>query len=325
MPPTDALNIPSYGMLLLEHQAKIKTNAVSFVILQNERPAGGLYIDQSCNGLFLCHRPSDCNNETRYIYNPSTRHYRMIPQPPPFLEETNCSSFDWQFYLAFSPSKSLYYEIVFLWKNCRVNPHEHQMAVYSSNTGLWRLCGYVMLDFKVRTCRCVFWNGYLNWIGRGRTLYYFNIAKQVLKTSLLSDETQKHWGVQDYFGECTGHMYLMLREKVWPSNSTCIFEMEIDYSGWKPICQVELGGFANKNGMVTLSAYFRILKVVVEGDGDEDELKVLILLPGKDKPGEDKIVCYDLKTNSFEEICNCRMDQFDQYLQPAYIGSISNV
>ncbi|XP_026384919.1 F-box protein At5g07610-like [Papaver somniferum] len=241
--PTNEQNIPTYRTLLLE-KAKISTNVVNFPIQVNEQPGGGLHIQQSCNGLLLCRRPGP-HTGTRYIYNPSTRHYRMIPPPPPFqTEDMDLSSYcQWQFYLAFSPHKSINYEVVFLWRTgYDMTDYKHQMAVYSSKTGSWRLCGNVELD--------------------------------------------------------------------------CVFEMEIDYSGWKPICRVDLDGLAYQYGNVEVSRYRILIVGHVQGDGDEDELKALILLPGK-------IISHDLRTKGFKEICDCR--QLVQYPTPAYIRSLANV
>ncbi|XP_026395716.1 F-box protein At5g07610-like [Papaver somniferum] len=278
-----------------------------------------LRIEQSCNGLLLCCGPYPSSHTgTRYIYNPSTRHYRTIPPPPQYQKELSWEDwFEFQFYLAFSPQKSPNYEIACVWSTDH-KTHMYKIAIYSSETCSWRLVYHI---FRIPSYRGFYWNGCLNWIKSGiHTLVYFDIAQQVLKSSPFSDEMDKYSSTVEYYGECMGHLYLILRDKASTSNCFNVFEMEIDYSGWKPISRVDLGELANQYGSgVSISyLYYRILKVFVEGEGDEDELKALILLPYE-------IISYNLKKESFNKICDYPVDRYVHYSQHDYIGSFANV
>ncbi|KAI3996311.1 hypothetical protein MKX01_026779 [Papaver californicum] len=93
-----------------------------------------------------------------------------------------------------------------------------------------------------------------------------------------------------------GYMHLILSDQAllhcWD-----VFEMGINYRGWKPKYRVNLDELANQYwiGDFFCDQGFLVM-LVVEGDGDVDALKALIHLQ------DNRIISYDLKKKSFKEI-----------------------
>ncbi|XP_026381117.1 F-box protein At5g07610-like [Papaver somniferum] len=260
-------------------------------------------MEHSCNGLFLCCEYG--GGSSYYIYNLSTKHYRIIPPDPVF----SCLSIS----LVFDPLKSLNYEVISIGEI----DDSYRIAIYSSATNSWRICEaryYFPDSVHFYKCPGVFWYGYLNRINLGdNTSSSFNIDQEVLITLPFSDEMSDRHII--YFGEWMGYMHLILSD---PTLLHCwdIFEMEINYVGWKLKYRVKLDELANHYWIDGLypDQGFHVMLVV---DGDVDELKALIHLP------DDRILSYDLKEKSFKEICNCPMDDFGTC--HVYTESLANV
>lgn len=100
--------------------------------------------------------------------------------------------------------------------------------------------------------------------------------------------------------------------------------MEINHRGWKPICRINIDELANHyraaSGGENLYKYnFEVVQVVVEGEGEMGDLKAFIHLMNN------TIISYDLKKNSFKEICK-DSNTFRKYSRRhAYIESLANV
>ncbi|XP_004305918.1 PREDICTED: F-box protein At5g07610-like [Fragaria vesca subsp. vesca] len=106
----------------------------------------GTYIVQSCNGLFLCLPDPPIGsppiiNHPYYVLNPTTNQFSALV-PPAAAAATTHQPRIFGYALAFDPSKSPHYKVVFLWSvnepvdgYCRF----FHIEIYSSETQSWRL------------------------------------------------------------------------------------------------------------------------------------------------------------------------------------------
>ncbi|XP_026404832.1 F-box protein At5g07610-like isoform X2 [Papaver somniferum] len=223
---------PSYGkiqefeFIFLDgkHTEPVPIKTLAFV----NDPAG-LRVEQSCNGLLCCSSfQSHISKRIYYIYNPATKHYRMIP-----TSRMICSVS-----LAYDPLKSPHYKVIFIWKNDAVNYH---MEIYSSETRSVRLSSCHLPASKCMFYTSgVFWNGSLHWIRLRNSSCYFDIDRDALKVMPMPQTIDGNNGLRvEYFGVCRGHMHLI---QMYGTSMTHfdIFEMQSDYSGWTAKYSIDL-------------------------------------------------------------------------------------
>ncbi|KAI3907936.1 hypothetical protein MKW98_003581 [Papaver atlanticum] len=291
----------------------------------------GIRINQSCNGLLCCTRETEITNEDfephiytthSYIYNPTTRQYRILP-PSPFRDvvRDDCCFKVCSISLAFDPMNSPdHYQVICIWKDVvdlwcleAVGGEFHNyyyVEIYSSETNVWKkLISSSVNPFYALpgsfTKSGVYWNGSLHWIAteddvQHESSMYFDIAQELVKPlPLPTTPSDDEWNAV-YFGECGGHLYLI---QVLASHHTNynILKMETDYSGWKLIYKLDLERFiAAYPGFDTYafdSTHMLYRMVLLLEEDEEDSLsKMVVLVDGK------KVISYDLKEMSITEI-----------------------
>ncbi|OVA19250.1 F-box domain [Macleaya cordata] len=253
-------------------------------------------IDQSCNGLFCCSSSSrnfrtKVFSSTYYIYNPFTKHYRILP-PSQFRENAFVSSSNVS--LAFDPLKSPYYEAICMWRDDKYN---FQIEIYSSKTDSWRLSGDTFpapmgLYYKSG----VYWNGSLHWINMERNIaVYFDIDQELVKRMPLPSVSNGYWenGRFAYFGESRGHLQLIDTYDPNPTRFD-ILEMETDYTGWTTKYHVDLEGVLIAYPEIDRDRFeFSILLVQEEEESSKLVLQILNNMV---------IISYDPKDMSVKKI-----------------------
>ncbi|GKC41061.1 hypothetical protein Tco_1053445 [Tanacetum coccineum] len=139
----------------------------------------------SCNGLLLCCRLSG----KLYVNNPSiTNMFKVIPKP------NNVTSFTGGLKMAFDPTKSPPYKVIFLEMVEGPDDNWVQIHTYSSQTGNWSLCGdqfsqrvpstlYENHDifWSLHSVQDgVYWNGAIYWLDycSGRKFYKLDIMNE---------------------------------------------------------------------------------------------------------------------------------------------------
>ncbi|XVF54913.1 hypothetical protein PTKIN_Ptkin05aG0218700 [Pterospermum kingtungense] len=178
-------------------------------------------IRQSCHGLLLCARISPFfsgSPEVCAIYNPTMEEFVELPPP---ANQHPISGFS----LAFDPTKSPHYKVVFVgaldpevdlfWEeDCT----SFQIEIYSSQTRSWRLSGNpftadVFTPFHGED----FWNGSIHWLNKLNVdvSLYFNVEEEKLgKLPMLSIPERARIG---YFGESGDHLHLILLHQPYPT------------------------------------------------------------------------------------------------------------
>ncbi|XP_073130135.1 F-box protein At5g07610-like [Henckelia pumila] len=205
-----------------------------------EHSASGIIILQSCNGLFLCCK-SDVFTKTRYyVCNPTTKHFTELPGHKERTWMAHWMS------LAFDPAKSHHYKVVCVRRlESNSRKHQHQIEIYSPNTGSWRICiGPFTTDASFENG--VYWNGAIHWLSNefGQALY-FKIDVQVLMSMQMPSINPLdgwNWRTNCYFGESGGHLsYIDTRRR---SMQFDVYEMKRDYSEWYVKYKVDLSSVA---------------------------------------------------------------------------------
>ncbi|KAJ7974833.1 putative F-box family protein [Quillaja saponaria] len=261
----------------------------------------GVNILQSCNGLLLCSSfPGANQSKTNYyIYNPTTKQYSLLP---PFGSSNGALRTVFAVSLAFDPFKSPYYKVVCV-RDSGSSGNHFQFEIYSSDTGLWRVCGSSLSAFSnVQFYGGVYWHGSVHWISTLGNSLYFNIDKeevQELPMPPIPDFSLKR--VFNYFEESRDHLHL-IEIYDFQNLEFNVYEIERDYSGWFVKYHVDLGAvpIAFPEMKTTTSSdlhcyRFSILSVV---RGQRDENSYLVLsIPGK-------VVRYNFQDKTFHKLCD---------------------
>ncbi|KAF7114252.1 hypothetical protein RHSIM_RhsimUnG0092200 [Rhododendron simsii] len=247
----------------------------------SRRFTGHFTILHSCNGLLLIENPQitdDCV-EARYIVcNPTTQKYTVLSQPGGGYYASGC--------LAFDPSKSPHYKVVFV--SPTLSPSLH-MDIFSSETTNWKKI------FLVDRCDVdgAFWKGNLYWLYGRYGLWRFHVEtdkvveipyEEIGSRILSPDKTR-------YFGECGrgGRLFLI------QSYSRSAVGFKIREMGcccwWNVKFRVNLRALISafpeirsRNDKITVMC-------VVEGE-KEDDLSLILAIPGK-------VISYNLQKKTW--------------------------
>ncbi|OVA19258.1 F-box domain [Macleaya cordata] len=287
---------PEYEFIFLDGAGNIH-GGIPFKSLNFVNDPAGIKIQQSCNGLLCCSssfKSSSSNNNninrSYYIYNPSTKHYTILPESQ--FRKNNLAISVRSISLAFDPLKSPYYEAICF---CIDDQENYHIEIYSSKTASWRFSGdpFPVPNDDSFFKSGVFWNGSLHWISLNESsesislseysLYYFDVGRELLKRMPvpLMPEYECETRKIAYFGECRGHLHLI---EIYDSCNTHfdILEMEIGYTRWMVKYRVYIEG-------MDLS----IPKMVHDDSDSEEEFSffeysVLLVEEEKEKKKEEK-------------------------------------
>ncbi|CAL5376503.1 unnamed protein product [Camellia sinensis] len=241
------------------------------------------WIRSACNGLILCQNYQIVCNRFRKKYvvcNPTTQKFTLLPQ----LDSLSLLYESLGVYLAFDPSKSPHYKVVFF-RPC------YQFDIYSSETASWKQITVSECE-PLRDClEGVFWNGAIHWLSHEDVHFRFDVDEEkLIKThnppspKILSvDKTR-------YFGECGGHL-LLIQMRLRNAMGFKILEMDRVSFHWIVKCRVNLRPLISVFPEIDIDARsrrykFRVL-CVVKGVSENDFALVLATAG--------KVVYYDLK------------------------------
>nr|XP_048324141.1 F-box protein At5g07610-like [Ziziphus jujuba var. spinosa] len=199
-----ALSNPSCGLFLL--RPSISTNP-----------------NPSCNGLLLCSTSGGPEARKKYyVYNPTTKHYTILPQLPKVVCVKSRNSEQTQL----------------------------EFEIYSSEMGAWPLSTSKSFLSPISTYNIdfnggVFWNGAIHWISTREAAgaLYFNLEEERFSEMPLPPlpEDWKDWNESQfgYFGESGDHLHVIGMYNP-PSKCFNVYEMKRDYSGWFAKFRVDL-------------------------------------------------------------------------------------
>ncbi|XP_050222853.1 F-box protein At5g07610 [Mercurialis annua] len=295
-----------------------------FRILNFANEPSGIRILQSCNGLLLCCSNLKYGSEANYyVYNPTTRQF-TLPPPLHHLAEIHGP------YLAFDPSKSPHYSVIYLRQN-EVEDTDLHIEIYSTKTGIWKVSDSIFqTEHDIGFHGGVFWNGAIHWYTDSGPSICFDVDQEQVKEMPMPpmpDEWYRRRVM--YFGESRGCLYLV---EIYhpPSTQFNVCEMEKDYSGWFVKYRVDLNGVAGAYPEMirlyldpsVLNHYAFQIMSIVKGESDEEDSFMVLHIPGK-------VIRYNFKDNSFEKIFD--FDQqvtagnFSCYPANEYIKSVASV
>ncbi|XP_028092837.1 F-box protein At5g07610-like [Camellia sinensis] len=222
------------------------------------------------------HAHPNCNLPTLSFLNKFT----LLPQ----LDFPCLSHESLGVYLAFDPSKSPHYKVVFF-RPC------YQFDIYSSETASWKQITVSECE-PLRDClEGVFWNGAIHWLSHEDVHFRFDVDEEkLIKThnppspKILSvDKTR-------YFGECGGHL-LLIQMRLRNAMGFKILEMDRVSFHWIVKCGVNLRPLISVFPEIDIDARsrrykFRVLCVVT--GVSENDFALVLATAGK-------VVYYDLK------------------------------
>ncbi|KAL5569824.1 hypothetical protein UlMin_026399 [Ulmus minor] len=296
-------SIPEYDFVDLNPNSSNPTNPPFRTLTFVNNPSGmGIGIVHACNGLFLCSANQAREPKEKYVFNPTTKKFTVLPLLPlryRFVLGLN---------LAYDPSKSLYYKVVCVLL-CESNDKPYQIEIYSSKTGTWRLSGdSFYANDHIEFDGGVFWNGSVHWISLWEPSLYFNVDQERLYEMSLPP-VPEDWVVDKdfrYFGESSGHLHLIYNVYDRATFYFDVYEMERDYSGWFVKFRVDFSQFGNRfpetipmqlNRVLDLDDFIFSVVFVVRGDVDDDDSYAVIRIPGQ-------IISYNFKTKAFDKLCD---------------------
>ncbi|KAL7224543.1 hypothetical protein ACSBR1_025915 [Camellia fascicularis] len=135
-------------------------------------------IRSACNGLILCQNYQIVCNRFRKNYvvcNPTTQKFTLLPQ----LDCLSLSYGSFGVYLAFDPSKSPHYKVVFF------RPY-YQFDIYSSETASWKQITVSECEPLCDFLEGVFWNGAFHWLSHEDVHFRFDVdAEKLIKPIIL--------------------------------------------------------------------------------------------------------------------------------------------
>ncbi|XWS47700.1 hypothetical protein CRYUN_Cryun13aG0006600 [Craigia yunnanensis] len=287
VPPSS--NKPKYYFLSLDGKP-VRNPFITSLTFVDE--SAGIRILQSCNGLLLCRSNSRIGeyNRNYYIYNPTTNKYTTIPKPGNRIPNTIFGVI-----LAFDPSKSLHYKVVFV--RSSKTSHLYQLEIYSSETRHWSFSNEIP---EVNYSQGVYCGGSIHWMKNPRALLCFDVDQERFQ-EIPMPEIPGHWNQKAkcrYFGGFGGSLHLILTNGRHSTRQFDVYEMEKDFSRWFIKYQVDLNALISAYPEMT-SCYshpsdwdyhaFRVLAVVCK----ESEGSFMVLhIPGK-------AISYSFKDKAF--------------------------
>ncbi|KAK1425337.1 hypothetical protein QVD17_20688 [Tagetes erecta] len=188
-----------------------------------------VHILQSCNGLLFCRMFRPTTSDEFYVLNPFTNRFKLIPQCP-------CPIKSIRFRMAFDPSKSPHYKVVYAAR--RVGNVHHtstiQLHIYSSETCKWSECA---ARFNAKSFENfydgLYWNDGLHWL-EGKRPGDLNYKLDVEDLHLRSRRIPRTSDAGDYYQKLfvsRGCLLLLGTENTY-SLQMNIYEMRKWSLGW---------------------------------------------------------------------------------------------
>ncbi|GKB33837.1 F-box protein-like protein isoform X1 [Tanacetum coccineum] len=251
-------------------------------------------IVQSCNGLLL----SYIKRDKFYVYNPSNNLFKMLPKchyPQPFSLPIMKISFE--------PTKSLHYKVVCAeYRNDDSNDDFAQVQTYSSDTGIWSICGErfetVILEYFKDG---IYWNGAIHMLTsmNGSTHFKLDIVEHPTLTTIQTPVNL------DGIVECHCRLFksrgclLLFRSFYTESKEFSVYEIENESSGWSVKYLINLDDaimlFPNPSKMHDRCICCSLWGVVLE-EKEEDSFLVMELYG--------KIVQYKFILETLSTLCD---------------------
>ncbi|XP_050383008.1 F-box protein At5g07610-like [Argentina anserina] len=197
------------------------------------QPLHSTMIIQSCNGLVLC-TPTNTSKDKFYLLNPTTNQFCTLSLP---AAADSAQVFGYA--LAFDPSKSPHYKVVFLEtinipEGRDYSPYYH-IHIYSSENRSWRHLNsnFVRLP-NVSYKQGVYCNGAVHWVGLDDEVAYYHIDDECLRRVLPPppDKEPSRKSRNFQASHCGSHLQLIDIYYVTSLIRFEVLEMGSDYSGW---------------------------------------------------------------------------------------------
>ncbi|KAK9292314.1 hypothetical protein L1049_020279 [Liquidambar formosana] len=259
-----------------------------------------VFILQSCNGL-LCSDRYPENKLNYYIYNPTTHQFTLLPELEADLFSTVACVI-----LAFDPRKSPDYKVLCV-RLAYPLLNNHRIEIYSSKARSWRVsCESFTATGGINFGKGVYWNGAIHWITnvRKKSVFSFDVDEErvIGETPMPVIRDWNRMSVR-YFGECRGHLHLVLISGRQPW--FIVYEMERDYSGWFVKYKVDLGAVSSLFSDIRPNNYeelsklrYRDLSILCLVREEKDEESFLVMRT------PEVVVRYRFQDKTLKKLCD---------------------
>ncbi|KAK7266878.1 hypothetical protein RIF29_19539 [Crotalaria pallida] len=233
---------------------------------------------QSCNGLLLIkgHIPN-----LYFVCNPITEQFVALTLPSP-KDPTHDAFY---LHLAFNPLRSPHYKVILI----RFNDSKHyefDINIYSSKTRCWSDFGVCLREkvWQLTNDSVVYCNGVIYWHSYFDKSLCFDVENQCFKTFPMPHDIDSFY--IRYFGECGGHLHIILSPNTLTPMNFDILELKEDCSGWSLRFHVNLWELVEGYyGPTYMFAPFNVICVFRQ---EKEENSVLVFLLGCE------VICYNL-------------------------------
>ncbi|KAF7152000.1 hypothetical protein RHSIM_Rhsim01G0017500 [Rhododendron simsii] len=259
---------------------------------------GAVKIVCSSNGLLLCSVVCNIYIDHYLVCNPTTQKYTAIHEPRPgvftqrytAIHEPRPGLFSSGVHklhalLAFDPSKSPRYKVVFLGYCYQdVGNSYVQIDIYCSESASWK---------QIRApCRsllqAVFCHGVIYWFGYETVMSGFDVDSEKM-IEMKKPLEVRHMQVR-YFGECGGRLVLIQTPNL-SAMAFEILEMDMEDCCWIVKCFVHLGPLQSVSPQLKNEYREYFILCVLKGETEKD-FELVLTFP-------EKTIYYNLKCNSW--------------------------
>ncbi|GER52600.1 F-box and associated interaction domains-containing protein [Striga asiatica] len=308
------------------HSLRHPKPQTSFIIRPNSRdyfyfsPANGtifpfdfdsLYgkILQSCNGLLLLEsRNSKYGRKTYLVHNPTTNRCRTLEN------ERRCHPSVPGISLAYDPSKSLHYKVVFVYTS------NHSVNVYDSESDTWKSVdnpfpSYTNTHFN----NGIYMNNRIYWFRPSSTSYYFDLETGTagVVPDIEIPYRKREELNRNYIIESGGRVHCVSTySRPW-SKSFLVFELAEDDSGWSEVyradvdrilhhmahedCDFSVLGFIRGETVEESTVFFHVPGKILRFGLGKRRFEVVLDLEDYFKCGESNFQCFPHHTFQFVE------------------------
>ncbi|XP_058202940.1 F-box protein At5g07610-like [Rhododendron vialii] len=262
-------------------------------------------ITHSSNGLLLCKCRYSAHSSDHYLVcNPTTKTHTLIPDPPEFSSGSVRSSS--RAFLAFDPSKSPGYKVVFLGECYSNSVTNLYICVYCSKSASWK-------RFRVpdgRHTHEVLCGGVIYWLSHKGVVLGFDIDSEKMIEKSTNPPKIPGVALMMYFGECDGHL-IFVQLNITSALEFIILEMDKDNSRWIVKFLVNLEPLCS---MGSKFSYYCVLCVVKEDK--EKDFQLVLDLGGT-------VVSYNVMNQTWNVLNDMAPGESVSYMANPYIESLS--
>ncbi|KAB1212101.1 hypothetical protein CJ030_MR5G001787 [Morella rubra] len=213
--------------------------------------------------------------------------------------------------IAFDPLQSVHYKVIFVYEiSSALSSRLIKIDTFLSETQSWKPINKVIIvpNGVIFNHKGVYLDSTIYWFDQGEeSVWYFDLDEEYVDKM---PAPKVPWGPLafrmslEYFGESGGNLHIITANRPYGTDFT-VYEMQSDKSCWFVKYRGDLDDVAEEfprmvRGPHYAIGYAYVLLCLLEGETQDDQSSNLVLVvPGK-------VISYNLKDNSFKQLCDLR-------------------